>query len=55
MTTVQEDMIDELLNSEEGLSAWEIDFIEDLDRLRGRELTVRQADKLEDIWQRIHR
>lgn len=46
-------MLDELLERESGLSAWELDFICDLDKRRDRPLTERQADKLLQIWERL--
>jgi hypothetical protein len=50
VTKDQEDMLDECLNAEGGLSAWELDFIDNLDQnFRDRELSDAQADKLEDI------
>jgi len=58
-----QDMVDDCLNvinipkdrGGPGFNQWERDFIESLDeRLReGRNLTERQIDKLESIWNRI--
>jgi len=47
-------LCDELLDIEEGLTAWELDFIESIDRQldAGRALTEAQADKLEDIYRK---
>jgi len=45
-----EDMLDDLLEVESGLSKWELDFIESLDDRRGDDLTDRQQDKLEELW-----
>ena len=50
MDNHQEDLLDELLSLEEGLSGWEMDFLDNLDKnWRDRELTDNQADKLEQI------
>ncbi len=46
-------MLDELLDVEDGLTAWEMDFIESLNGRRGRELTESQADKLHQIFERV--
>lgn len=54
MTPDQLKMLDECIEAESGLSGWEIDFIENLDaNFRGRELTDRQADKLEAINEKV--
>ena len=45
--------LDELLDADTGLSTWEIGFIEDMDKLRGRELTERQQSCLDRIAERI--
>ncbi len=42
-------MLDECLNTDEGLSPWEMDFVEDLDKRRQIELSQKQHDKLHDI------
>ena len=43
-------MLDELLELEEGLSAWEMDFIDSLDRSRRtKELTEKQRDRFMSI------
>jgi len=44
----------EMLALEDGLSRWEIDFLESIDRQleTGRTLTPRQAEILDKIWQR---
>lgn len=50
MSTGQEDsMIQELLELEEGLSDWEVQFIESLDN-QSSPCTERQAEKLYEIW-----
>lgn len=46
-------MLDELQEAESGLTTWEMDFIDSLDKLRGGTLTEKQADKLEQIWNRL--
>lgn len=45
----------ELLEVEEGLSDWEVEFVESVHSQleQGRELTERQIEKLEQIWQKI--
>ena len=47
-----QEMVDDLLGLDQGLSGWEIDFIESIaGRLEEREgLTPAQADKLREIW-----
>lgn len=48
------DMLDELLARRDGLTDWEVDFIESVDRQRSASLlwspTVQQAAKVEGIW-----
>ncbi len=46
-------MLDDLLDAESGLTAWEMDFIGDLDNRRGRKLTEKQADALKRAWERV--
>lgn len=43
-------MLDELLDLEDGLTAWEVEFLESLNRQRGREFTEKQVSKLEAIY-----
>jgi len=45
-------MLDELLDLEEGLSDWEVSFIESLDRQRRakRVFTERQRAKIAELW-----
>jgi len=52
-----QDMLNELLEAETGLTGWEMDF---LDSLVGQGLnsqyddfTQKQTDKIEQIWERI--
>ena len=46
-------MLDEVLEVEEGLSGREIDFLDSLDNgWRGRDLTEKQAEWLNKIWER---
>lgn len=48
MTRDEEKMLDECLDTETGLTDWEIGFIEALDRdWRGRPLSEKQHDALE--------
>ncbi len=42
-------MLDECLNQEQGLTPWELDFIDDMEKRRGRELTEKQAACLSRI------
>ena len=53
MTVVEINMLNELLEVESGLTGWEMDFIEDLDRQRSRTLSERQREKLDQIWVRV--
>ena len=50
-------MLNDLLDVTNGLSAWEVDFIEDLDKTRGagngNALTEKQHDKLFEIGERV--
>lgn len=43
-------MLDELLELEDGLSDWEVEFIDRLSHQRDRSLTDGQASKLQQIW-----
>jgi len=45
--------LDQCLQAESGLSPWEIDFIESMEKLRNRDLSTLQADKLYDIASRL--
>lgn len=47
------DVLDDLLNVESGLTAWEMDFIEDMDGKRGRQWTEKQIDCLDRIYKRL--
>ncbi len=42
-------MIGELLDLEEGLNGWELQFIEDMDKRR-QNYSPGQASKIEQIW-----
>lgn len=53
MSDEQEARLDDLLDAESGLTGWELDFVDDLDRLRDRALTTAQADKLAQVWDRV--
>jgi hypothetical protein len=53
MNNDQEEKLDELLDLDEGLSGWEIDFITNLDEnWRARELTPKQSETLNKIHER---
>ena len=50
VTDDEEQLLDDLIDLESGLSPWEIDFVENLDRhWRDRDLTEKQSDTLRDI------
>ncbi|MFH1417296.1 MAG: hypothetical protein ABII12_03305 [Planctomycetota bacterium] len=54
MTQQQEDMLDEILATESGMTGREMDFIEDMDaRWRTRALSEKQADWLIAIWTKV--
>tara|TARA_R100001143_G_C3359275_1_gene134520 strand:- start:5158 stop:5331 length:174 start_codon:yes stop_codon:yes gene_type:complete len=55
MTADQEEMLVELLENEDAnLTGWEIDFLEDLDKMRrNQDLSDKQADKLQAIWVKV--
>ena len=54
MNTEQQELLDDLLNVDSGLSAREIEFIEDLDKnWRDRDLTNKQWEWMEKIAQRV--
>lgn len=53
MSDDEENMLDELLDCESGLTEWEVEFIDSLDCKRQRPLTQKQSDKLLDIWERV--
>lgn len=42
-------MLKDLLDIDEGLTAWEITFIDDMNRWRG-DFTEKQAERIEIIW-----
>ena len=46
-------LLDELLATESGLTAWEMDFIESLDRQRGRTFSDKQRDILDGIGTKL--
>lgn len=48
-----EKMLDELLERESGLTTWEIDFLDSLDKLRGRSLSEKQLAVLDKIHNRL--
>ena len=43
------DKLDEILNLDHGLSKWEVDFIENLDKKRERGFTPSQRKKIDQI------
>lgn len=47
-------MLDDLLALEDGLSAWEVEFVDSVDKWRrgGRTITDRQAAKIRELWER---
>ena len=53
MNETEVDQLDALLALEDGLSEWELSFIEDLSHRRERPLTDKQADKLRDIYEKL--
>ncbi len=54
MTHEEREMLDDLLDQDSGLTAWEIDFLESLDQWDG-DLTLNQSEKLKDIYDRVIR
>lgn len=55
MTREQEDLLDDLLNVESGLSGKSIDFICDLDQAwRERDLTDKQSDYLHSLARQVN-
>jgi hypothetical protein len=52
MTKDEVAMLDELLGLEDGLSEWEIRFLDSLDGQRGRPLSVKQAAILDKMANR---
>lgn len=49
----EEKMLDDLLEVEAGLTGWEMDFLESLDRTcREHNLTEKQADRLKLLWEK---
>lgn len=54
MTQLQLDKIQELFDLEDGLSEWEIDFLENIfSNWRDRDLTEKQEQTLEKIYERL--
>ena len=50
-----EKMLDELLNDEsDRMTAWEVEFVESLDKQRDREWSQKQRDILDRIWQKVN-
>lgn len=50
----EQEMLDELLELESGLSEWEIGFIDNMavQLERKQKLTLKQHDKLKEIWRK---
>lgn len=54
MTNDEQKLLNELLNDDsDKMSEWEQDFLESLDSNRAVELTGKQSDKLNQIWNRV--
>ena len=54
MTPDEEKMLDALLDLEDGLSPWEVEFVDSIDkqRRRGHGLSLGQLQKLREIYDR---
>ena len=52
MTKEQRTQLDSLLAVDSGLSDWEVDFIDYLDLGSRESLTVKQANKLQQLYER---
>ena len=48
------DVLDELLQVEGGLSAWEIDFLDDMNNKRNLIWSDKQIGKLDKIWEKVN-
>ena len=44
--------LDDLLDIEDGLSTWEVDFIDDMNKKRADGFTDKQAKKIDELWDR---
>lgn len=53
MTEDEAELLTDLLDLDSGFTEWEIDFLESLDRIRGRVLTDKQAVMLHDIARKV--
>ena len=55
MSTEHEDMVNDCLSRDSKLTEWEQDFIRSIhERIEsGRELSEKQADRLDVIWERV--
>jgi len=54
MTYDEERLVDDLLNSDHGMSCREVEFLDSLDQnYRGKTLSPRQSDWLQNIGQRV--
>ena len=47
------DVLDDLLACDEGMTAWEIGFIEDMDEKRGFDWSDKQIARLDIIFERV--
>jgi hypothetical protein len=53
MTESQKEKLDEILEKDSGLSGWEMDFIENMDKnWRERNMSEKQDSTLSKIWER---
>lgn len=57
MTTEQAEKLNELLDMDEGLTEWELEFIDSLDqKMRSKNLSDHQSEKLEQVYaERVER
>ena len=53
MTKDEQEMLDECLNANSGLTNWEIEFLDDLDDRRDRTLSDKQLACLERINEKV--
>jgi len=53
LTEDEAELLTDLLDLDSGFTEWEIDFLESLDRIRGRVLTDKQAVMLHDIARKV--
>ena len=54
MTRADQTMLDELLADEsDRMTSWEVEFIESINKQRDRDLSDKQAARLEEIWRKV--